>query len=470
MREERASGRLMRLPDYPVLPRLPRACLRRLGSGISLLLLAGCAPPPEPPRPNVLLVVMDCLRADHVGAYGYPRPTTPTLDRLASEGIRFESAYSNGTWTKPAMATLFTGLYPSEHGLLRDGSPASDLTEADALAEGMPMLAESFAAAGYHTIAAVNQIHLKPEFGFGRGFDDYHWIKERSALALNRLVAMSMAETQPGQPVFAWVHYLDLHWPYRPYRNRELPELGATAMSPEPPVRQGHARIANWSARHMTDKNRRALTARYDRRIRFSDDALADLLAVFRAAGRLDDTLILVTGDHGEGLYEHGKLMHGFAPYEEVAHVPLILWSPSRLGLPPGVRRTLVSHVDFAATLIDLLRLPSLAGVSGESYLPVLKGSDHAKRSVLIQTELTTALRLGRYKLIRHSDKKVELYDLLADPAEARNLAAEGCAAECVPLNAELERRLRTLDPPRALRRGTFTDAEAEELRALGYL
>lgn len=413
---------------------------------------------------------MDCLRADHVGSYGYPRPTTPTIDRLAAEGIRFEWAYSNGTWTKPAMATLFSGLYPTEHGLLRVGTPASGMTETDALADGIPMLAESFAAAGYRTIAAVNQIHLKPEFGFGRGFDDYHWLKERSAIELNRLVAKSMAAAEPGQPVFAWVHYLDLHWPYRPYRRHQLPELGATAMSPEPPDRQVAVQIATWIAEHMTDKNRLALAARYDRRIRFVDDALADLLERFRAAGRIDDTLILVTADHGEGFYEHGKLMHGFEPYEEVAHVPLILWSPTRLGLPPGVRRTLVSHVDLGATLLDLLGLPPLQGGSGESYLPVLKGSDHAKRSVLIQTELTTALRHGRYKLIRHSDKKVELYDLLADPAEARNLAADGCAEECVPLSAELERRLRTLGPSHAQKRGTFTEEETEELRALGYL
>ena len=109
----------MNLPIFSLVPQLTLARLRQLGSGVPLLLLAGCTRPAEPYRPNVLLVVMDCLRADHVGAYGYPRPTTPTLDRLASEGIRFESAYANGTWTKPSMATLFSGLYPSEHGLLR---------------------------------------------------------------------------------------------------------------------------------------------------------------------------------------------------------------------------------------------------------------------------------------------------------------------------------------------------------------
>ncbi len=437
---------------------------------MGLLLLAGCGRPAEPYRPDVLLVVMDCLRADHVGAYGYPRPTTPTLDRLASEGIRFESAYSNGTWTKPAMATLFTGLYPSEHGLLKVGTPAGDLTETDALADGIPMLAARFAAAGYRTIAAVNQIHLKPEFGFGRGFDDYQWVKGRSAIQLNRRVEKSVAAARPGQPVFAWVHYLDLHWPYRHFRKQRHPELGATEMDPEPPVEQGRDLIRGWVADHLTDENRKALAARYDREIRFDDEALADLLERFRAAGRLDNTFILVTADHGEGFYEHDKLMHGFEPYEEVARVPLILRPPSRMDLPSGVRRTIVSHVDLGATLLDLLGLPPLQGASGRSYVPVLEGRDDLERSVLIQTELTTALRKGRYKLIRHSNEKVELYDLQADPAEARDLAAAGCAGECIPLLAELERQLRALGPPRAGKRGTFTREETEELRALGYL
>jgi arylsulfatase A-like enzyme len=458
-----------RLSAAPLLLRSLPARLRRIALATGLVLVAGCSRPAEPYRPNVLLVILDCLRADHLGAYGYPLPTSPNLDRLAAEGIRFESSYANGTWTKPSMATLFTGLYPSEHGLLRVGTPASDVTETDALADGIPMLAESFAAAGYRTIAAVNQIHLKPEFGFGRGFTDFHWLKGRAAYELNRLVEGSAAAAKPGQPVFAWVHYLDLHWPYRHFRKNPVPELGATAMDPEPPTDQGIAVIDTWVTNHLSEENRLALMARYDREIRYADDALADLVERFRNMGRLDDTLILITSDHGEGFYEHQELMHGFEPYDEVARVPLVIRAPARLGLPGGVRKTLVSHVDLAPTVLDLLGLPPVAGTSGESYLPVLKGRDHAERAVLIQTELTAALRKGKYKLIQHTDRRVELYDLEADPAEKRNLASGGCAGECAALRTELEGRLRKLGPPRAAK-GTFTAEETEELRALGYL
>jgi arylsulfatase A-like enzyme len=416
-------------------------------------------------------VVIDCLRADHVGAYGYPHPTTPNLDRLAAEGIRFEWSYANATWTKPSMATLFTGLYPSEHGLLRIGEPASDEIETDALPEGIPTIAERFAAAGYQPIAVVNQIHLKPEFGFGRGFEIYRWVKNRTGFDLNDdLFAALETGTRRGRPVFAWLHYIDAHWPYKRGRRGAPPELASARVRPEPPQEQSRAVIDAWVEEHLDERNRRALMTRYDREVAFADGALGDLVKRIEATGALDDTLLIVTSDHGEGFFEHGELMHGFRPYDEVARVPLVMRAPPRLGLPVGVRRTLVSHVDLAPTLLDLLGLPPLEGARGESYAEVLRGREEPGRSVVVQTELAPALRSGRHKLIARADGGVELYDLAADPAESKNLAAAGCAGACAELKAELDARLRAMGPTRAAGRGTFTKEEAEELRALGYL
>jgi arylsulfatase A-like enzyme len=443
--------------------------------GLSLVGLGGCsrdraAAPPAPPPPHVLLIVVDCLRADHVGAYGHPLPTTPNIDRLAAEGIRFESAYANATWTKPSMATLFTGLHPSEHGLLRVGEPASDEIETDALPEDIPTLAESFRAAGYRTIAVVNQIHLKPEFGFARGFESYRWVKNRSAYEINRELFEELGAQREGRPVFAWLHYIDVHWPYKRGRKDAPPELGIARMHPEPPLEQSREVIEAWVAEHMNEANRRALETRYDREVAFADGAVGDLVERVRAAGALDDTWIVVTSDHGEGFLEHGRLMHGFRPYEEVARVPLVMRPPPRLGLPRGVRSSLVSHADFAPTLTDLLGLRPLPDTTGRSYADVLRGRESPARTVLLQSELASALRSGRHKLIVRQDEPLELYDLGADPAERRNLATERCEGECVALRGELERRTRALGPQRVAGRGRFTPEEAAELRALGYL
>lgn len=435
-----------------------------------LALAAGCAAPPARFRPHVIVVVVDCLRADHVGAYGYPRPTTPNLDRLAAEGIRFDAAYANGTWTKPSIATLFSGLYPAEHGLLRVGIPAGDELDTDTLAPEIPMLAASFSAAGYRTIAAVAQIHLKSEFGFSRGFGEYLWFSNLGAFRLNRRLFETLGPVASDRPVFAWLHYIDAHWPYRAGPGGPRPELGATAMNPEPPHEQTHETIRTWIAAHLNEANRRALAARYDHEVALVDAAIGDLVARLRSAGVLDDTLLVVTADHGEGFFEHGNLTHGFEPYEEVAHVPLIVRPPRRLGLPTGVRTTPVSHVDFAPTLLDLLGLPPLAGASGRSYAQVLAGREERQRAVLIQAETSNALRLGNLKVLRRDPDRIEVYDLSLDPGEHRDLAAGGCTGACAALAAQLEQRLRALGPRRPSGHGRFDADEVRRLRALGYL
>jgi len=444
--------------------RLPLALLATLAA------FSCAAPPPTAPRPDVLLVLVDCLRADHVGAYGYPLRTTPNLDRLAGEGILFEQAYSNATWTKPSMATLFTGLHPSEHGLLQLGLPASDEIETDALAEGTPMLAERFAAAGYHTLAVVRQVHLQPQFGFARGFADYRWLEKGTAGNQNKSFAQGLAAAPPGKPLFAWIHYIDAHWPYRVQRGAEEEPFGPVRMEPEPPFEQGREVIASWVRAHLDERNRRALMARYDGEVAAVDWAIGDLLQQLAARGRLDNTLVVVTADHGEGFFEHGHLMHGFAPYDEVARVPLIVRPPRSLALPPGRRTTPVGHAGLAATLLDLLALPPLPAGREASYAEVWRGRETPGRPVLIQTEFTAALRDGRWKLLLGTDGRRELYDLAADPGELRNLAGTECTGECSELESLLRRRMGALQEPPPLGRARYSSSDVEILRALGYL
>jgi arylsulfatase A-like enzyme len=209
--------------------------------------------------------------------------------------------------------------------------------------------------------------------------------------------------------------------------------------------------------------------SRYDHEVATVDAALGALLKNLEDLGRLENTFVVVTADHGEGFFEHGEITHGFAPYDEVARVPMVIRPPRASTLPRGVRRSVVSHVDFSATILDLLGLEPLPGTDGTSYLEVLRGTE-SERSAILQAELSSGLRDGRFKLIQRVEGKVELYDLEKDPGETVDLAAAGCEDDCRRLLAELRERLRALGPPRSTGAGSFDAEEAEELRALGYL
>ncbi len=450
-------------------------CAVRLLTAIPLLAFgASCAPSApreaEPP-PDVVLVVVDALRADRLGIAGYPRPLTPHLDRLAAEGVWFTDAYSSATWTKPAMATLMTSLYPSEHGLVRLGE--ADTTGrfvTEKLPRSSTTLAERFRDAGYQTLAVVNQVHLQKKLGFAQGFERFEWRRAKTALDLNAIFRDLLAE-RDARPLFAWIHYLDVHWPY----NSRLPAagdlgLGPTALEHEPP--QGLQWVYAWQEEHFDEATRAALEARYDHEVAFVDAAIGELVEMLRAGGRWRDTIVVVTSDHGESFGAHGPLMHGHLPYEEELRVPLVVRLPDHPERPRGSRTTLVSLIDVAPTLLDL------AGVGvappaprGRSLVPVIEGAEEPGRPVFAQTGGGWSVRVGPLKLLALESGAYELYDLANDPGELRNLAAEGWDARCETLAATLRAFRTTLLAPAgddAL--GILGAEDLEELRALGYL
>lgn len=455
-RLRRASARSL-LPLLPALV-LPLACER-------------AAAPSAAPAPDVVLILVDALRADRLGAAGYPEPISPNIDSLASEGVLFTDAYSQATWTKPAMATLLTSLYPTEHGLVRLG--AADPTGAfvtDRLPRATTTLAERFREAGYQTLAVVNQVHLQKKLGFAQGFDRFEWRRGKTAPELNEIFREMLAH-RDRRPIFAWIHYLDVHWPYtNRLPDREAPDLGPTAIEHEPP--QGLQWVADWQREHLDEATRAALERRYDHEVAFVDAAIGDLVESLRAGGRWRDTIVLVTADHGESFGAHGGLMHGHLPYEEELRVPLVFRLPDRPGRPAGRRSTPVGLIDVAPTLLDL------AGVTagpppmrGRSLRPVIDGSEDPERPVFAQTAGGWSVRRGHLKLIALEDGSYRLFDLAADPGEQRNLAADECDAGCEAL-ASLLRAFRASlkEPPGESSLGSFGEEDLEELRALGYL
>jgi arylsulfatase A-like enzyme/Flp pilus assembly protein TadD len=405
-------------------------------------LLGGCGPArktaPED-APSVLLVSIDTLRADRVGAYGAAFGATPTLDRLASEGLRCERAIAPAPLTLPSHATLFTGLYPPRHGVRHNGVFRLDAR--------YTTLAERFRDAGYATGAVVGAAVLDRRYGLDQGFDHYDdavggraranatGFPERDAAAVTEAALRWLADT-PG-PFFLFVHYYDPHASYRP-----PPEFAARF--PKRP---------------------------YEAEIAAVDASVGRLLETLRASGRGERTLVAVTSDHGESLFEHGERTHGYTLYDATLRVPLLIAGP---GVPRG--RTLpavVSLASLAPTLLRLARLAPLDAPDGEDLLALLEAPAAARNEAYAETLATQldhgwaplhALRTAEHHYVRAP--RPELYDVQRDPRELENLlGGPGQPAEA------LERRLAALLEDALPLRTVAVDVDTRaELRALGYV
>jgi arylsulfatase A-like enzyme len=434
--------------------------------GVALVSACRGARGPERP-PDVLLLVVDTLRADRLGALGYGKPTTPGLDALAAEGVLFRNAVAPSTWTKPSMSALFAGRYPSELGLA--GPATSELEKATAvLPESVELLAERFARGGYRTAAVLQQVHLAPRWGFARGFEEFARRQEWDAFGLNAR-ARQLLDAKDPRPLFLWVHYFDVHWPYVKQPARLPKDLFGPRQLAIPARMSMKEFVARMRERPDPGTVAR-LANRYDAEVRYVDDAMAALVEHLRASGRLDHTVVVVTADHGEQFLEHGEFGHGNLPYDEEARVPLVVRAPERFGFRPGERVTPASLLDLAPTLAELAGLPPDREARGESLVPVLAGRERPDRVVVTQSDRAWAARGVRHKVIAFEDGRREYYRLDEDPGEQRDLAA-ACDAACAALTERLTALREALGRGEKPSTGQpLTEAEIEELRSLGYL
>jgi len=439
----------------------------------SLLLLSvtgACRAPggsPRSGRPDVLVLVIDALRADRLGFDGYARPTSPALDALARESVHFRNAFAQATWTKPSIGSLFASRYPSELGLL-DLDFQEDPSSTSALTSSLPLLAESFAAGGWRTGAVINQVHLSRTNGFARGFADFRHFRSRNANQLNHQVA-DFVDGLNGRPFFAYVHYLDVHWPYDEVPRWLRKSFGPISLEVRPP--RDLAAFTAWQKQHLDAHSIEVLSNRYDAGIRRTDRSVGQLIDILKRAGRWENTIVAVTADHGEGFFEHHEMLHGFTPYIEVARVPLLLRVPERFRATSGERATPVGLIDLAPTLLDLAGAPSLEGARGRSLRSLLEGREEPARLELTQSAQGWSLRDARYTLIASPGPKLEFFDRSSDPEERHPLDAERCGEPCSRLASTMRRLQAELGAAVAPgERNPLTPAEIEELRALGYI
>lgn len=467
---------------------------RAVRAGIAGLLLAGsaasigCSAEPWRP-PDIILISIDTLRADHLPTYGYERPTAPRIDALAAQSMVFERAYSVAPHTLPAHTSLFTGLHPGRHGVLDRG---------DTLAPDVPTLAELLGAQGYQTAAFTNCYFLMPEFRTDRGFTvhDYaHDIESpRTAAATNDAI-LSWIDQLGSEPYFLFAHYFDVHsdWDVLPY---EAPEPYRTRFAGAPPAgfRTGEGRST--ATRWLAEQNRRGLDLRddelaylrglYDAGIAYTDAQVGALLDGLAARGRLDRAIVIVTADHGEEFGEHGRLLHTQV-YDELLRVPLLISLPEMRGAttsgcrprtpslaaPAGRSSALVQHVDVLPTLADCLDVPPPPAVQGRSFLAVLGWGAGSREAVYLDTPRgwqRGILRDG-WKLVEMPASGTRRLYHVEGPSGDRQDVASAHPERVATLAAELDRHRRENEAGRvAGEQIAVPDHVHEALEALGYL
>ena len=431
---------------------------------------------PEAPAISgpVVLIVVDTLRADHLGLLGHDRPTSPRLDAWARSGHVFERAFAPSPWTLPSMGSLLTGRWPAAHaaGVMIERAPRRRFGVLASRRRGIVSLAEHLAAAGLRTSAVVSNPYLGPQFGLDRGFDEYdaaRLVDERMRRADAGVdAALGVLERQPDARFFLMLHLYDPHLRYdapAPERGRFTKEVEGASLAL--PIEDVEA--LRTAAATLTPEDRRFVAAAYDEEIAFVDRQLERVRQALAARGWLEAAWIVLTSDHGEELFDHGGFEHGHALWQALLHVPLIVWGP---GVEPGRSAAPVSLVDVAPTLLDALRLPADATADGVSLLPLLRGGTAPPPRTL----LAEGMYYGgeRKAIVRWPHKLVfnprnglrRLVDLERDPAEAKALG-EAARATADDLQRELEAHIRRHAKPSS--EAELDDELRRQLEALGY-
>jgi arylsulfatase A-like enzyme len=379
-------------------------------------------------RPNLVLITVDSLRRDHLGVYGYQRPTSPVIDAFAREAAVVSDAVAQAPYTKASIATLMTGLFPSTHktystaaaleDLRASGSVGTDpVHETDVLSAEWPSLPVALKAAGYRTIGISANPYLIPDFGFANGFSSFTFVEGRNASyarADDVIDKAVQALAGTPQPFFLWVHLMDTHHPYDspdPYRSMFPPLL------PAHPIER--ASIPEFlSIDGSNDLN--LYQARYDAGVRAADTAIGRLFNALRAGTQWTNTGIVLTSDHGEGFMEHGLMGHNNSLYNELLHVPLLVKLP---GLRPGRVQATVQLADLFPTLAHVAGAAIPTRLHGSDILPVLRGTRDAEPYAYSElVGMRYALQSAKWKVIASFQGDRELFDLTRDPAEAANL------------------------------------------------
>lgn len=478
----------------------------RTGLLLALSLAAGCAPPeggqpappggqaspgsaaeaPEPSNrpPDIVVIVIDTLRADHLPFYGYSQKTAPFLSALAAAGVVFERTYSTSSWTAPATASLFTSVYPRQHGVVTGRAVTYQMSQRlnatltlNRIPGELETLPEAMRRAGYRTYGVSDNFNICEQMGFAEGFDVFESDRQqyRGADHVNGVVRGWYPQLKSGGPYFLYIHYMEPHIPYH-------------AQSPwyRPPAADASGRPA-----HLRDPERAQDVAMYDSEIALVDQRIRELYDLF-AWDR--NTLLVITSDHGEEFWDHGHYHHDKTLYDEVLRVPLLVRDPTGR-FPPGRVGESVSLLDVLPTVAELAGVERDPRWMGSSLVPMMKGAQASGahgRTLFAHLErhffkpwgahqtlrgvdgrehyVALAAMRGGWKLVVDSRENTLLFDREADPAESENL---------IEKQSEVAEELEAMLKEHAERMTTYgsetfqeelSSEEIERLRSLGYV
>ena len=474
----------------------PRSILHAAPAAVAALLsFAGCGGAGEGgggAAKNVILISIDTLRPDHLGCYGHDRDTSPTLDALAEQGIVFEDCTSSAPWTLPGHATMLTGLYPSTHGVKNHDRTLGDEN---------PSIATLLAREGFRCMAVVNSHNIATErYGLTKDFEPFHYFNEQELIPgktnkeglpaigianRGKLItkkAKKFLDQHKDERFFLFLHYYDVHTDF-------TPEPKYKEMFVEPydgPLTGNTQQLVGYRVRGeaITEDDARFLRQMYDAEIRQLDDILAGLFSYLDANGLSEETLVVITSDHGEEYGEHGSVLHGRSQYQELLAIPLIMRGP---GVPPGTRfECPVSLVDVVPTILKLTGVRTDSRFDGLDLTLAWLNPDalcaprylfgEADHNNWIDTprgrekheDVAWMVRMEHDKLHYNEVlQRYELYDVEMDPFEANDLAAQE-PDRVDHLREVLQEYIRNegtgnrIEPP--------DEAEMQKLRELGYV
>jgi arylsulfatase A-like enzyme len=417
-------------------------------------------------RPNIVFILIDALRADHLPIYGYSRQTAPTLTALARQGVIFDRMYAHASWTKPSVATLLSSLYPAVHKVNDDG---------DFLSNSVTVLPKILHAAGYKTFGVSANAYVSPTFGYSQGFDEFRVWRTSSAFRLTMMgrvaedvfgswklsrllreqeeivpraeaitdITLRWVSQSGKEPFFLYVHYIDPHEPYRP----PSPYDQAFDYRRDPPVRAGGIDPLKLLPNGQDRQRIGRILDQYDGEILYADHHVGRLLKGLGDLGVLENALVIVTADHGEEFFEHGKDSHGRSAYEEVLRVPFLVYWRDKVSAG-ATYDGMVGLIDVMPTILALLGMEPPDEIQGRSFAaqlvkPTEPEPERKLFAEVVQDSFALEMvRDGRFKLIQHlrgpHQGLEELYDLEQDPLERTNLAPKA-RAEVAALRRELE-------------------------------